>query len=54
VLISHLLGVDPVPWAAIRFTRAHTGIHRLRTTRRVLRGLDACSAAVISAMGCRV
>lgn len=32
VLISHLLGVDPVPWAAIRFTSAHTGIHRLRTT----------------------
>jgi broad specificity phosphatase PhoE len=32
VLISHLLGVDPVPWAAIRFTGAHTGIHRLRTT----------------------
>jgi broad specificity phosphatase PhoE len=32
VLISHLLGVDPVPWASIRFTSAHTGIHRLRTT----------------------
>ena len=32
VLISHLLGIDPVPWAAIRLTSAHTGIHRLRTT----------------------
>jgi broad specificity phosphatase PhoE len=32
VLISHLLGVDPVPWAYVRFTSAHTGIHRLRTT----------------------
>jgi broad specificity phosphatase PhoE len=32
VLISHLLGVDPVPWAYVRFASAHTGIHRLRTT----------------------
>jgi broad specificity phosphatase PhoE len=32
VLISHLLGIDPVPWAAIRFTSAHAAIHCLRTT----------------------
>jgi len=32
VLVSHLLGVDPVPWASIRFTSAHAAIHRLRTT----------------------
>jgi broad specificity phosphatase PhoE len=31
VLISHLIGIDPVPWASVRFTSAHAAIHRLRT-----------------------
>jgi broad specificity phosphatase PhoE len=31
VLLSHLLGVDPVPWAWIRFSSCHAGITRLRT-----------------------
>ncbi|MCG8588137.1 MAG: histidine phosphatase family protein [Proteobacteria bacterium] len=31
VLISHLLGIEPVPWAWLRFASAHTGISTLRT-----------------------
>jgi probable phosphoglycerate mutase len=31
VILSHLLGVDPVPWAFLRFESAHTGIARIRT-----------------------
>jgi len=31
VLLSHLLGIDPVPWAWIRFSSCHAGISRLRT-----------------------
>ncbi len=30
VIISHLLGIDPVPWAWIRFSSAWAGITRLR------------------------
>jgi 2,3-bisphosphoglycerate-dependent phosphoglycerate mutase len=31
VLISHLVGIDPVPWAPVRFASAHAAIHHLRT-----------------------
>jgi len=31
VLLSHLLGVDPVPWAWVRFSSGHAAISRLRT-----------------------
>ena len=30
VLLSHLLGTEPVPWAWVRFSSAHAGITRLR------------------------
>ena len=31
VLLSHLLGVEPVPWAQMRYSSAWTGISRLHT-----------------------
>ncbi len=31
VLLSHLLGIEPVPWAWMRFSSAWTGISRLQT-----------------------
>ena len=32
VLLSHLLGIEPVPWAWIRFRGCHAGISRVHTT----------------------
>jgi len=32
VAISHLLGIDPSPWAPLRFTSAWTGMTRLHTS----------------------
>ncbi len=31
VILSHLLGIDPVPWASMRFSSAWTGISRVST-----------------------
>jgi probable phosphoglycerate mutase len=31
VILSHLLGIDPIPWAYLRFSTAWCGISRLRT-----------------------
>ncbi len=31
VLLSHLLGIEPTPWAALRFGTAWTGISRIHT-----------------------
>jgi probable phosphoglycerate mutase len=31
VLLSHLLGIEPVPWAAMRFSSAWTGISRIHS-----------------------
>lgn len=31
VILSHLLGVERVPWAFLRFESAHTGISKIRT-----------------------
>ena len=33
VILSHLLGVDPVPWAWLRFSTAWAGISHLRAQR---------------------
>jgi broad specificity phosphatase PhoE len=33
VLVSHLIGVDPVPWTHLRFSTSWGGITRLRTAR---------------------
>ena len=30
--LAHLLGIDPVPWAWLRFASGHCGISRIRTT----------------------
>ncbi len=32
VVLSHLLGIEPVPWAWIRFHGCHAGISRVHTT----------------------
>ncbi len=32
VILSHLLGIDPVPWAWVRFQSCHAGISRVHTT----------------------
>jgi probable phosphoglycerate mutase len=32
VTLSHLLGIEPVPWAWLRFSSCHAGISRLHTT----------------------
>ena len=31
IAVSHLLGIEPNPWAPLRFTIAWTGLARLRT-----------------------
>lgn len=31
VILSHLLGIEPVPWASMRFSSSWTGISRIRT-----------------------
>jgi probable phosphoglycerate mutase len=31
LIVSHLLGIDPVPWEWVRFSSSWTGISRLRT-----------------------
>ncbi len=31
MILSHLLGIEPVPWAWLRFSLAWSGIARLRT-----------------------
>ena len=31
VILSHLLGIDPIPWAFLRFSTAWCGISRIRT-----------------------
>ena len=31
VILSHLLGIDPIPWAYLRFSTAWCGISRIRT-----------------------
>jgi probable phosphoglycerate mutase len=33
VILSHLLGIEPVPWAWLRFQSCHAGISRVHTTR---------------------
>jgi broad specificity phosphatase PhoE len=32
VILAHLLGIDPVPWAWLRFASSFCGISRIRTT----------------------
>lgn len=32
VILSHLLGIDPVPWAWIRFQSCHAGLSRVHTS----------------------
>jgi hypothetical protein len=31
VILSHLLGIEPIPWAYLRFSTAWCGISRIRT-----------------------
>ncbi len=39
-LLSHLLGVDPIPWAWIRFSTAWAGISQVRTAHFPAHGAD--------------